>query len=102
MIRKTASAAIQALGLKHSKEYYVPSMSSRTVVYKARCWPTGWVCLGTWEDARCVSAIGLRTSAFPPTPSPSGRWPTLSVCGAQRRDQHRQGQPLQLDEGARA
>ena len=34
VIRKTASAAIQNLRLKHSKEYYVPSMSSRTVVYK--------------------------------------------------------------------
>ncbi|MES2482489.1 MAG: glutamate synthase subunit alpha, partial [Pseudomonadota bacterium] len=32
VIRKTASAAIQNLQLKHSKEYYVPSMSSRTVV----------------------------------------------------------------------
>ena len=34
VIRKTATAAIQSLRLKHSKEYYVPSMSSRTVVYK--------------------------------------------------------------------
>ena len=34
VIRKTASAAIQRLGLLHSKEYYVPSMSSRTVIYK--------------------------------------------------------------------
>src|SRR5665647_1179422 len=34
VIRKTASAAIQNLQLKHSKEYYVPSMSSRTVIYK--------------------------------------------------------------------
>ena len=34
VIRKTASAHIQALKLKHSKEYYVPSMSSRTVIYK--------------------------------------------------------------------
>ena len=34
LIRKTASAAIQNLKLKHSKEYYVPSMSSRTVIYK--------------------------------------------------------------------
>src|SRR6187399_2787136 len=34
VIRKTASAAIQNLKLKYTKEYYVPSMSSRTVVYK--------------------------------------------------------------------
>ena len=34
VIRKTASAAIQALNLKHSNEYYIPSMPSRTAVYK--------------------------------------------------------------------
>src|SRR6185295_5529915 len=34
VIRKTASAAIQALKLTHSREYYVPSMSCRTVIYK--------------------------------------------------------------------
>src|SRR5689334_3689235 len=34
VIRKTASSAIQALKLKHSREYYVPSMSCRTVIYK--------------------------------------------------------------------
>ncbi len=32
VIRKTASSAIQALKLKHSREYYVPSMSCRTVI----------------------------------------------------------------------
>jgi glutamate synthase domain-containing protein 2/glutamate synthase domain-containing protein 1/glutamate synthase domain-containing protein 3 len=34
VIRKTASAAIQALQLTHGREYYVPSMSCRTVIYK--------------------------------------------------------------------
>src|SRR5688572_28811280 len=34
VIRKTASASIQKLLLKHSKEYYVPSFSSRTIIYK--------------------------------------------------------------------
>jgi glutamate synthase domain-containing protein 2/glutamate synthase domain-containing protein 1/glutamate synthase domain-containing protein 3 len=34
VIRKTASSAIQALQLTHSQEYYVPSMSCRTVIYK--------------------------------------------------------------------
>ena len=60
VIRKTASASIQRLKLKHSKEYYVPSMSSRTVVYK------GLLLAGQvgeyfrdLEDARCVSALGL-------------------------------------------
>ena len=33
VIRKTASSAIQALKLTHSREYYVPSMSCRTIIY---------------------------------------------------------------------
>jgi glutamate synthase domain-containing protein 2/glutamate synthase domain-containing protein 1/glutamate synthase domain-containing protein 3 len=34
IIRKSSGHAIQALKLAHGKEYYVPSMSARTVVYK--------------------------------------------------------------------
>ena len=34
VIRKTASSAIQRLKLTHSHEYYVPSMSCRTIIYK--------------------------------------------------------------------
>ena len=34
IIRKAAGHAIQALNLAHGKEFYVPSMSARTVVYK--------------------------------------------------------------------
>jgi glutamate synthase (NADPH/NADH) large chain len=34
VIRKAASHKIQALKLKHGREYFVPSMSTRTVVYK--------------------------------------------------------------------
>ncbi len=33
VIRKTASHAIRALNFKHGTEYFVPSMSTRTVVY---------------------------------------------------------------------
>ncbi|PAX15483.1 glutamate synthase subunit alpha [Vandammella animalimorsus] len=71
VIRKTASAAIQRLGLKHSKEYYVPSMSSRTVIYKGLLLAHQ---VGTYyldlQDARCVSALGLvhqrfSTNTFP-------------------------------------
>ncbi|MFP5472762.1 MAG: glutamate synthase-related protein [Gammaproteobacteria bacterium] len=74
VIRKTASANIQALKLKHSKEYYVPSMSSRTVVYKGLLLADQ---VGTYyldlQDARCVSAIGLvhqrfSTNTFPEWP----------------------------------
>ena len=74
VIRKTASAAIQNLHLKHSKEYYVPSMSSRTVVYKGLLLADQ---VGTYyldlRDPRCVSALGLvhqrfSTNTFPEWP----------------------------------
>ena len=74
VIRKTASAAIQRLQLKHSKEYYVPSMSSRTMVYKGLLLADQ---VGTYfldlQDKRCVSALGLvhqrfSTNTFPEWP----------------------------------
>ena len=74
VIRKTASANIQNLNLKHSKEYYVPSMSSRTVVYKGLLLADQ---VGTYyldlSDERCVSALGLvhqrfSTNTFPEWP----------------------------------
>jgi glutamate synthase (NADPH) large chain len=74
VIRKTASAAIQNLRLTHSKEYYVPSMSSRTVVYKGLLLADQ---VGTYyldlTDTRCVSALGLvhqrfSTNTFPEWP----------------------------------
>ena len=34
VIRKRAGHAIQALNLRHGKEFYVPSFSTRTIVYK--------------------------------------------------------------------
>ncbi len=74
VIRKTASAAIQNLQLKHSHEYYVPSMSSRTVIYKGLLLADQ---VGTYyldlKDPRCVSALGLvhqrfSTNTFPEWP----------------------------------
>ena len=74
VIRKTASAAIQNLHLTHSKEYYVPSMSSRTVVYKGLLLANQ---VGTYyldlTDTRCISALGLvhqrfSTNTFPEWP----------------------------------
>ncbi|MBC7598991.1 MAG: glutamate synthase subunit alpha, partial [Polaromonas sp.] len=74
VIRKTASAAIQRLKLTHSKEYYVPSMSSRTVVYKGLLLADQ---VGTYymdlTDPRCISALGLvhqrfSTNTFPEWP----------------------------------
>jgi glutamate synthase (NADPH) large chain len=74
VIRKTASANIQRLGLTHSKEYYVPSMSSRTVVYKGLLLANQvGVYFRDLEDERCVSALGLvhqrfSTNTFPEWP----------------------------------
>ena len=74
VIRKTASAAIQNLHLKHSNEYYIPSMSSRTVVYKGLLLADQ---VGTYyldlQDERCISALGLvhqrfSTNTFPEWP----------------------------------
>ena len=74
VIRKTASAAISHLNLKHGKEYYVPSMSSRTIIYKGLLLADQ---VGTYfkdlQDERCVSALGLvhqrfSTNTFPEWP----------------------------------
>ena len=74
VIRKTCSANIQRLKLTHSKEYYVPSMSSRTVVYKGLLLADQvGVYFRDLEDVRCVSALGLvhqrfSTNTFPEWP----------------------------------
>jgi glutamate synthase (NADPH) large chain len=74
VIRKKASKAISKLGLTHSKEYYVPSMSSRTIIYKGLLLADQ---VGTYyldlQDARCTSALGLvhqrfSTNTFPEWP----------------------------------
>ena len=97
VIRKTASHAIQQLALRHGKEYFVPSMSARTVVYKGLLLADQ---VGEYykdlKDPRVVSALALVHQRFSTNTFPE--WPLahLSAGGAQRRDQHRQGQ-LQLD-----
>ncbi len=74
VIRKTASAAIQALKLTHSREYYVPSMSCRTVIYKGLLLADQ---VGQYyqdlQDPRVVSALALvhqrfSTNTFPEWP----------------------------------
>jgi len=71
VIRKTASHAIKSLGLKHGKEYFVPSMSTRTVVYKGLLLANQ---VGRYyrdlQDPRVVSALALvhqrfSTNTFP-------------------------------------
>ncbi|UZD54303.1 glutamate synthase-related protein [Caldimonas aquatica] len=74
VIRKTASAAIQKLKLTHSREYYVPSMSCRTVIYKGLLLAHQ---VGQYykdlQDPRVVSALALvhqrfSTNTFPEWP----------------------------------
>src|SRR5438105_2420897 len=74
VIRKTASAAIQALKLTHSREYYVPSMSCRTIIYKGLLLADQvGVYFHDLKDPRCVSALALvhqrfSTNTFPEWP----------------------------------
>jgi glutamate synthase (NADPH/NADH) large chain len=74
VIRKTASAAIQALKLTHSREYYVPSMSCRTVIYKGLLLADQvGVYYKDLQDPRVVTALALvhqrfSTNTFPEWP----------------------------------
>jgi glutamate synthase domain-containing protein 2/glutamate synthase domain-containing protein 1/glutamate synthase domain-containing protein 3 len=72
IIRKTASHKIQALHLKHGKEYFVPSMSTRTVVYKGLLLADQ---VGRYyadlRDPRTVSAIALVHQRFSTNTFPS-------------------------------
>ena len=74
VIRKSSGHAIQALNLLHGKEFFVPSMSARTVVYKGLLLADQ---VGQYykdlQDARCVSALALvhqrfSTNTFPEWP----------------------------------
>jgi glutamate synthase (NADPH/NADH) large chain len=74
VIRKTASAAIQRLKLTHSREYYVPSMSCRTIIYKGLLLAdqVGKYYLDLQNPA-CTSALALvhqrfSTNTFPEWP----------------------------------
>jgi glutamate synthase (NADPH/NADH) large chain len=74
VIRKMASHAIQALNLKYGKEYFVPSMSARTIVYKGLllCGQVGQY-YRDLQDPRFVSALALvhqrfSTNTFPEWP----------------------------------
>ncbi|EIL87978.1 glutamate synthase, large subunit [Rhodanobacter fulvus Jip2] len=71
VIRKTSSHAIRALHLKHGQEYFVPSMSTRTVVYKGLllAGQVGQYYLDL-ADPRTVSALAMvhqrfSTNTFP-------------------------------------
>ncbi len=65
IIRKASGHAIQALKLAHGKEFYVPSMSARTIVYKGMLLAHQ---VGSYyqdlQDPRVVSALALAHQRF--------------------------------------
>ncbi|MBW7924771.1 MAG: glutamate synthase subunit alpha, partial [Burkholderiaceae bacterium] len=74
VIRKTASHAIQKLRLKHGGEYFVPSMSARTIVYKGLllCGQVGQYYVDL-RDPRVVTAVALVHQRFSTNTFP--QWP---------------------------
>ncbi len=72
IIRKSSGHAIQALRLKHGKEFYVPSMSARTVCYKGMllAYQVGEYYLDL-QDARVESALALVHQRFSTNTFPS-------------------------------
>ena len=74
VIRKSSGHAIQALKLLHGKEFFVPSMSARTIVYKGLLLADQvGVYFKDLQDARCISALALvhqrfSTNTFPEWP----------------------------------
>ena len=65
VIRKSAGHAIQSLKLAHGKEFYVPSMSARTIVYKGMLLAdqVGQYYLDL-QNAKVVSALALAHQRF--------------------------------------
>ena len=72
IIRKSAGHAIQALRLAHGKEFYVPSMSARTMVYKGMLLANQ---VGEYyldlKDARVESALAMVHQRFSTNTFPS-------------------------------
>jgi glutamate synthase (NADPH/NADH) large chain len=74
VIRKSSGHAIQALDLLHGKEFFVPSMSARTIVYKGLLLADQvGVYYKDLQDPRCISALALvhqrfSTNTFPEWP----------------------------------
>jgi glutamate synthase (NADPH/NADH) large chain len=74
VIRRRAANAIRALGLEHSKEFYQPSMSARTIVYKGLLLADQ---VGEYytdlKDPLCVSALALVHQRFSTNTFPNWR-----------------------------
>lgn len=74
VIRKSSGHAIQALNLIHGKEFFVPSMSARTVVYKGLLLADQvGVYYQDLQDERCISALALVHQRFSTNTFP--QWP---------------------------
>ncbi|WP_414650935.1 glutamate synthase-related protein [Eoetvoesiella sp.] len=74
VIRKTASHAIQRMSLAHGQEYFVPSISVRTVVYKGLLLADQVGCYyRDLADPRAVSALSLVHQRFSTNTFPA--WP---------------------------
>ena len=103
IIRKKSGHAIQALHLRHGKEFYVTSMSSRTIVYKGMLLAHQ---VGEYfvdlNDESMVSALAMVHQRFSTNTFPT--WDLGASVPArlpQRRDQHAARQ-RQLDPRARS
>ena len=90
VIRKTASHRIQALKLTHGSEYFVPSMSTRTVVYKGLLLAdqVGQYYLDL-QNEKVESAIAVVHQRFSTNTFRAGLLRTRTLHRAQRRNQHR-------------
>ena len=74
VIRKTASHAIQHMRLAHGQEYFVPSISVRTVVYKGLLLANQVGCYyRDLADTRAVSALAMVHQRFSTNTFPA--WP---------------------------
>ena len=101
IIRKASGHAIQALKLRHGKEFYVPSMSTRTIVYKGMllAHQVGEYYLDL-HDATMVSALAMVHQRFSTNTFPDvGSRASVPLHLPQRRDQHAARQ-RQLDSRA--
>lgn len=71
IIRKKCSIAIYNLNLKHCKEFYIPSFSTRTVIYKGQLLASQvGIYYKDLTDSRCVSSFAIihqrfSTNTFP-------------------------------------
>ena len=72
IIRKRSSKAIKNLNLRHCHEFYIPSFSARTVVYKGLLLADQvGIYFRDLADARCISALAMVHQRFSTNTFPS-------------------------------